>query len=284
MNQTDKDAQSSPEAQQSNEVYDANDFLKCHELDIQERELALKEKEVKAKLEIERKNLLLSSPLLVTVASTIFGLLGTGIGVIWQGYSNFQLERQKFESSIIMDALKRKDRDEMAKYLLFTIDTGIIKSLDRKEIRRYAENPGKLPYLAAVKLIEKINTDVGYYVADANTAIESIRKGGAEQRNTYIEKYNQRQAQWFGISASHQALLLFYFPESNDTPKDENISAKFQEIIEATWDVDIKLQLYSRNRVNYQAARDATDLVQEKLNNFNLLCRKRLTFNGFGGK
>ncbi|MDJ0536628.1 MAG: hypothetical protein QNJ70_29765 [Xenococcaceae cyanobacterium MO_207.B15] len=129
-----------------------------------------------------------------------------------------------------------------------------------------------------VNIIEKINADVGYYVADANTAIESIRKGQPQQRNTYIEKYNQRQAKWFAVSTSDQTLLLFYFPESENTPQEEKLSVKFEEIIEATWDVDIKLQLYSRNRTdsNYQAARKATDFVVEKLNNFNLLCHKKM--------
>lgn len=136
-----------------------------------------------------------------------------------------------------------------------------------------------------VNIIEKINADVGYYLADANTAIESIKKGKPEQEKTYIEKYNKRQAEWFGVSSSHQALLLFYFPEDENTPKedentpkDEKISAKFQEIIEATKGVDIKLQLYSPNRTdrNYRAARDATNFVQEKLNDFNLLCQKKM--------
>jgi hypothetical protein len=129
-----------------------------------------------------------------------------------------------------------------------------------------------------VNIIEKINVDVGNYLADANTAIEAIRKGGREQQETHIKDYNQRQAEWFGVSLSHQALLLFYFPEDENRPIDEKISAKFQEIIEATKDIDIKLQLYFGNRTdkNYQAARDATNSAEEKLNEFNLLCKTKM--------
>lgn len=117
------------------------------ELILKEKELALKEQEAKAKIEFERRNLWFSSPLLIGAVSAIFGLIGTGIGAGLQGYSNFQLERQKFESSLIQKSLEIKDRNEAAKSLLFLVDSGIIQSLDSARIRKIAENPEQLPML-----------------------------------------------------------------------------------------------------------------------------------------
>ncbi|NJP11539.1 MAG: hypothetical protein HC866_20410 [Leptolyngbyaceae cyanobacterium RU_5_1] len=113
--------------------------LRERELILKEREVALKEQEIKEKLNLEKRNLWFSSPLLIGVFSAIFGLLGTGIGAGLQGYSNFhlekqkfdsnfQLERQKFEFSLIQKALEIKDRNEAAKQLLFLVNSGIIQS------------------------------------------------------------------------------------------------------------------------------------------------------------
>ncbi|NJR62704.1 MAG: hypothetical protein HC769_30270 [Cyanobacteria bacterium CRU_2_1] len=126
------------------------------ELALKEKELALKEQEVKAKIELERRGVWFSSPLLIGIASAIFGLLGTGIGAALQGYSNsqlerqkydsnFQLERQKFEFSLIQKALEIKDRNEAAKQLMFLVDSGVIQSLDSAKIRKIAEQPNQLP-------------------------------------------------------------------------------------------------------------------------------------------
>ncbi len=122
--------------------------LKERELILKEKELALKEQEAKAKIEFEKRNLWFSSPLLIGALSAIFGLIGTGIGAGLQGYSNFQLERQKFESSLIQKSLEIKDRNEAAKSLLFLVDSGIIQSLDGARIRKIAENPEQLPMLS----------------------------------------------------------------------------------------------------------------------------------------
>ena len=141
----DNDA-STPSGLQSNVLNDET-ALKDKELSLREREITLKEQEAKAKIELDKRNLWFSSPLLIGALSAIFGLIGTGIGASLQGYSNFQLERQKFESSLIQKSLEIKDRNEAAKSLLFLVDSGIIQSLDNAKIRKIAENPEQLPAL-----------------------------------------------------------------------------------------------------------------------------------------
>ena len=159
-----------------------------------------------------------------------------------------------------------------------------------------------------VNIIDKINADVGYYLADANTAIQAINKAGAVQQAIHIGDYNQRQSEWFGISLSYEAILQFYFSEDkntfgnesilneNKTISNENesilnknksiISKKFEEIIKATKDVDIELQSYhadsdetkedynaDREKKSYESAINAVLSTKEKLNDFNRLCR-----------
>ena len=118
---------------------------------LSERELALteKEQEKKAKIAVEGQNLWFSSPLLIGIASAVFGVIGTAIGAGLQGYSNFQLERQKFEFTLIQKALETKDTSEAAKRLQFLVKSGVIKSLDSEKINQLAEDPGRLPSFPA---------------------------------------------------------------------------------------------------------------------------------------
>lgn len=142
----DNDA-STPSSSKSNVPTTDEAALKDKELLLKEREITLKEQEAKAKIELDKRSLWFSSPLLIGALSAIFGLIGTGIGASLQGYSNFQLERQKFESSLIQKSLEIKDRNEAAKSLLFLVDSGIIQSLDNAKIRKIAEDPEQLPAL-----------------------------------------------------------------------------------------------------------------------------------------
>src|SRR5260221_5776560 len=96
------------------------------EIALKRAELALKVKEFEAKREIERRQLWFSSPLVVGVFSTIFGLIGTGLGIALQGYWNTALERQKFESTLIQKALESSDKIERSKNLAFLVDIGAI--------------------------------------------------------------------------------------------------------------------------------------------------------------
>ncbi len=145
MNQMNKDAQSVPETRQNDEVLNVNDSLKRRELDIQEKELDFKKQDAKAKLEIEKRNLIFSSPLMIGFASAIFGIFGTVIGAAWQGYLNFQIERQKFELSIVDEILDPENPEETSKALQFMNDIGIVKSLNKEGINKYANNPKNLP-------------------------------------------------------------------------------------------------------------------------------------------
>lgn len=142
------DEQSSTE---SNNSQSSNEnALKEKELLLKAREIYLKEQETKHKLKIEQRNIWLTSPVLIAIVSTIFG---TALGAGFQGYANFQLERQKFEFSLIQKSLEveekwiedQNDRQESAKKLLFLVNSGIIQSLNSDSIEKLARNPNDLP-------------------------------------------------------------------------------------------------------------------------------------------
>ena len=127
--------------------------LKERELALKAREILLKEREAEHKLQLEKKNVWFTSPLSITLCSAILGIVGTAFAAVFQGYSNFQLERQKYEYSIIKQALEvedkliedEDDREESAKKLLFLVRAGIIQSLNSNAVEKLASNPDDLP-------------------------------------------------------------------------------------------------------------------------------------------
>ena len=138
----------------SNNSQPSNDHtLESREFALKEREIALQELEIQHKSKLEQKNIWFTSPLLIGITSAVFGLMGTAFGAAFQGFSNFQLERQKFEFELIRKALETEDelignhtgRTEAAKKLRFLVDSGIIQSLDSDSIRKLADNPDEFP-------------------------------------------------------------------------------------------------------------------------------------------
>jgi hypothetical protein len=64
-----------------------------------------------------------------------------------------------------------------------------------------------------VNLVERINSDVGRYLAHADDAIAVIAKDAPlRQINDVLRLYNSEQARWFGVRGAHEALLAVYFP------------------------------------------------------------------------
>ncbi|MFG6107179.1 hypothetical protein U2F10_33395 [Leptothoe sp. EHU-05/26/07-4] len=121
-------------------------------LALAEKELALKEQELRANINQKSRDLWFTSPVLLGIASAVFGLLGTGIGAALQGHASLRLERQKFEFLLIQKSLEPSgeesssdDRKEAAKQLVFLVDSGIIQSLDAEKIKQLAEEPENLP-------------------------------------------------------------------------------------------------------------------------------------------
>ncbi len=95
-----------------------------------------------------------TSPLILALV----GVLGTGIGASLTGYWNAQLERQKFESSLIRKALEDATPNEAAKSLKFLVGIGALNSLDRNEIDKIADKPERLPVFLGAALRDGLTT------------------------------------------------------------------------------------------------------------------------------
>jgi hypothetical protein len=85
--------------------------------------------------ERNRPSFWLTSPLLLAV----LGLIGTAIGWLVQGYFNAKLEREKFQSALIQNALASANQEEAASKLKFLIKIRLI-DLNEKDIQ-----PAELP-------------------------------------------------------------------------------------------------------------------------------------------
>ena len=84
-----------------------------------------------------------------TIFAAFFTFLGTVINSAVERSSITDLERQKYEYSLITDILadERKEKEEIAKDLLFLIEIEAIKILNTEKIREHSESPGDLPRL-----------------------------------------------------------------------------------------------------------------------------------------
>lgn len=116
--------------------------LKAREIALAERELTIRERETEAKIRIEQRGLMFSSPLLIAIVSTVFG---TAIGAGLQGYSDARLEKLKFEFSLVQGAFEIPAREEAAKQLRFIADSGVIENMDTDQLRSLADTPEEIP-------------------------------------------------------------------------------------------------------------------------------------------
>lgn len=116
----------------------------------------------------ERRRHWITSPF----ATAIVGLVAVAVGASLQGYWATRLERTKFESTIVQDALKRTtNKQEVAKDLSFLIDTGVVRTLNIAAIRGYASTPERLP------TYESIGADINIDHADG--PVITVRKDQA---------------------------------------------------------------------------------------------------------
>ncbi|HEV8369307.1 MAG TPA: hypothetical protein VGQ39_15235 [Pyrinomonadaceae bacterium] len=106
------------------------------DLEIKQTELAIKQAELKSKLnekpltppqtQAQPQRTTAPSPLTLAIITGIIGLIGAGVANVLQTRSNLQLERQKFESSLMLKAIETGKPEAAAKNLLFLVRVGLI--------------------------------------------------------------------------------------------------------------------------------------------------------------
>ena len=125
------------------------------EKELKERELALKERE----LDLQHQQSWLarwSTPAVVAIVAGFIGYVGTLIS----SYQNRQLEREKQEGTLILEAIKTTGTTEekgkqTAANLVFLADAGLITSIKKIELEKLrAQSQGVVPSLPAPQGIE----------------------------------------------------------------------------------------------------------------------------------
>lgn len=161
--------------------------LKARELALAEREMSLKERNDNEKKSAEKQRMIFSSPLLVAIVSA---LCGTALGAGIQGYSNFNVERNKseatmhlermrFEFSLVQGAFEGIDRQESAKQLEFIANSGVITHLDIEQLRSLANTPDDIPIIRRSATSRFAPDSAGVVVGSSDGARKNIRSGNS---------------------------------------------------------------------------------------------------------
>lgn len=84
---------------------------------------------------------------MATVLVAVIGVLGTAVGAYLQGRLNLELERQKFESELILRGLDSADPNERANYLAFLVESDLLPSsrLDEAYVDSLRRSPESIP-------------------------------------------------------------------------------------------------------------------------------------------
>lgn len=125
------------------------------ELEKIEKEMVLLRAEVKA--EKPRKE---SSALVIGIVAALFTLIGTVFGVYLEGRSAQELERQRFESELILRGLQSDDPAERRDYLLFITRLGLLADKDLELRIRQALDDSTLviPRLSTTDILELLSS------------------------------------------------------------------------------------------------------------------------------
>ena len=127
------------------------------ELEIKRTELAIKQAKLQAKLNEKPPappspasqpppKPSATSPLTLAIITGIIGLIGAGVANVLQTRTNLQLERQKFESSLMLKAIETGKPEAAAKNLLFLVKVGLINDPSGK-IASLESKPEDAPVL-----------------------------------------------------------------------------------------------------------------------------------------
>ena len=91
------------------------------------------------------------SPTRATISVALLTLAGGLLGLVLQFRANTQLERQKFESQIVLDAIARAPSNDIAALRLqFLLETGVLEDRTGK-IRGALRNPNSIPVVSRVE-------------------------------------------------------------------------------------------------------------------------------------
>ncbi|MCA9640424.1 MAG: hypothetical protein KC492_06990 [Myxococcales bacterium] len=122
-----------------------------------EAEVELKQKELELRRAHETK--LWRNPLVLAIAAGIIGLVSNAVVAAVNGSMDRDLEHQKTESKMILEALKTGDPDKAAENLQLLVDTGLVQRHgDRLQnyLKRRSQGGGAVLPVAATAQAHKV--------------------------------------------------------------------------------------------------------------------------------
>lgn len=195
------------------------------ELKLKERDLLIRESELDLKKQSEEKGARWSaSPIITTVLVTVFGIVGTGVGLIAQGVLNIRLERQKHEQNLILKVIETGDSEKAQKNLLFLVRAGLITD-EEGRIEKLAADSKTAPVLPKPIGSSLFESGTVSGPTDSSPSQETIQPIASSA----IEKAVEVAAREVGVTEQP--------PGSNRGPKiDEYIrSVGFDPVMNVSW-------------------------------------------------
>ena len=95
-----------------------------------------------------RNSLADSGPIIVGIVAALIGFMGNVIATYFQGRNSLEIERQKQQGSLIIEAIKTGNPDSAATNLKFLLEAGLIND-PSGQLRRYISRQGQVPVLPA---------------------------------------------------------------------------------------------------------------------------------------
>lgn len=124
--------------------------------EINERRINLRFDQLDTRL--ERRSI---SPGVAAVIAALLGLVGVALGAFLQGRSSLSVEQLKFESTLILDALKAESQEEAAKNLDFLVKAKLIDGRNGA-IERLARQPADLPIRTLETRLRALEAEVSF--------------------------------------------------------------------------------------------------------------------------
>ncbi|MBO9636210.1 MAG: hypothetical protein J7578_24115 [Chitinophagaceae bacterium] len=149
-----------------------------------ELELKLKEAELKEKLQATKRKWTLNQSLLIAVIGGAAGILGSVLNTWIQHANEQQLERQRFDSSLILKAIETDDPAKSVTNLNFLLELNLISD-ERSELKKMLADSAareQIPATLDTRSIVQVIDTMGIVQNDVEVLLNHIFVGKTDNR------------------------------------------------------------------------------------------------------
>ncbi len=170
-----------------------------------------------------------TSPLLLTITTGLLGIFGALVANYWQSQSEYALEQERNESSLILKAIETGNPEAASKNLLFLLDLGLIRDKMGKiaQLRSTPQNAPVLPASgqgAAVRLSEPARVIFFRSYRREFGALPAATEANLRALFDYVEKDNSlnslRKVAYILATIKHETQGTFEPREETGSPEE----------------------------------------------------------------